>query len=224
MKLTYRLMPEVLFFKLVTEEEVQAPPDRYYEEYVERIDHFTKRQIETMGDDFFTDQVFVDYYRVVFNTLSSFFIQRKLWDVELEVLQYSALFNSLTAKQMVDTGIALMNLGEVADAEGAFKKALTIEPTDRRGHVQLGRLYLVKKQYEDAQKEFETALRLGDKFSAYYGMGMVAYDRGDTAEAQKLLKKAMESANSKTPEPEKEAVRTILYELADTAAEPPGSL
>jgi tetratricopeptide (TPR) repeat protein len=224
MKLTYRLLPEVLFFKLVTEEEVQAPPDRYYEEYVERIDHFTKRQIETMGDDFFTDQVFVDYYRVVFNTLSSFFIQRKLWDVELEVLQYSALFNSLTAKQMVDTGIALMNLGEVADAEGAFKKALTIEPTDRRGHVQLGRLYLVKKQYEDAQKEFETALRLGDKFSAYYGMGMVAYDRGDTAEAQKLLKKAMESANSKTPEPEKEAVRTILYELADTAAEPPGSL
>jgi tetratricopeptide (TPR) repeat protein len=221
MKLSYRLLPEVLFFRLVTEEQAKTPPDRYYEEYEKRIDSFTKRQIEMMGVDFFTDQVFVDYYRIVFNTLSTFFIHRQLWDVELEVLRYSAVFNSLTTKQMVDTGIALMNRGELTEAETALKRALDVEPADKRGHTQLGRLYLMMKRYEDAREQFETALRLGDKFSAYYGMGMISYGRGDTAEAQRLLKKAMESADTKVPESEKEEVRVILRGLAAAATDAP---
>jgi hypothetical protein len=221
MKLSYRLLPEVLFFRLVSEEEAKAAPSGYYEQYVKRVRSFSERQIETMGAGYFTDEVFADYYRIAFNSISSFLIDRKLWDVELKVLESSAVFNALTAKQMVDTGIALINLGELADAESALKKALAVEPTDKRGHVYLGRLYLSMKRYNDAQKEFETALRLGDKFSAYYGMGMIAYERGDKAETQRLLKKAMESAGSKTPESEKETVRAVLYELADAAGAPP---
>jgi Tfp pilus assembly protein PilF len=165
--------------------------------------------------------VFIDYYKIVFNTLSTFYIDRKLWDVELSVLKYSAIFGSLTTKQMVDTGIALMNLGELADAETALKRVLEVEPMEKRCHTQLGRVYLLMKRYDDAQKEFETALHQGEAFYAYYGMGMVAYERGDRVKARELLKKAMKSADSKTPEPEEEAVRTVLRELAVTAEASP---
>jgi tetratricopeptide (TPR) repeat protein len=72
------------------------------------------------------------------------------------------------------------------------------------------------EQYDKAQKEFETALRLGDAFYAYYGMGMVAYERGNRGEAERLLKKALESADSKTPESEKDGVRSVLWELEGT--------
>ncbi|MBN2225318.1 MAG: DUF2723 domain-containing protein [Deltaproteobacteria bacterium] len=223
MRLSYRVLPEVLFFKLVSEKEAETAPKEYYDAYIERIDAYTKRQIETLGTDFHTDEVFADYYRVIFNSLSSFFIDRKLWDVELEVLHYSSVFNSLTTKQMIDTGIALMNRGELDDAEAVFKEALKAGPTEKRGHTQLGRLYLLMKRYDDAEKEFKTVLRLGDAFSAYYGMGMAAYEQGNRTQAQKLLKKAMTSANSKTPESEKDTVRTILRELAgvtDTSLAP----
>lgn len=221
MKLTYRLLPEVLFFRLVTEEEAAAATKQYYREHARRIDLFSKGQLETLGPDFFNDEVSVDYYRIIFSCLSSYFIERKLWDEELEVLRYSAVFNSLTTKQMIDTGIALMNLGELADAEIALKRALDVERNDRRAHTQLGRLYLLMNRYDDARRHFETALKLGDKFFAYYGLGMIAYERGDALEAQKLLRKAIESATTKIPESEMDAVRTRLHELAATVGTSP---
>jgi tetratricopeptide (TPR) repeat protein len=216
-RLSYRLLPEVLFFRLVTEEEAAAAGREYYDAYIRRIDRYTRREIALLGPAFYEDDVFTDYYRIVFSTLSGFFIDRKLWDVELEVLRYSAVFGSLTTRQMVDTGIALMNMGELADAETALKRVFEVEPKDKRGHVQLGRVYLLMKRYDEAEREFKTALSLGDKFSAYYGLGMVAYERGEADRAKELLKKAMTSADSKTPESEKEAVRTILRELAGVA-------
>jgi tetratricopeptide (TPR) repeat protein len=220
-RLSYRLLPEVLFFRLVTEKEAATAPKEYYDAYIKRIDAYTQYETGLLGSTFFVDEVFSDYYKIVFNTLSTFYIDRKLWDVELGVLKYSAIFGSLTTKQMVDTGIALMNLGELADAETALKRVLEVEPMEKRCHTQLGRVYLLMKRYDDAQKEFETALHQGEAFYAYYGMGMVAYERGDRVKARELLKKAMKSADSKTPEPEEEAVRTVLRELAVTAEATP---
>ncbi len=220
-RLSYRLLPEVLFFRLVTEKEAAAAPKEYYDAYIKRVDAYTRYETAMLGSYFFTDEVFTDYYQIVFNTLSTFFIDRKLWDVELSVLRYSAIFGSLTTKQMVDTGIALMNKGELADAKVALERVIEVEPTERRSHTQLGRVYLLMKRYDDAQKEFKTALSQGEAFYAYYGMGMVAYERGDRVKAQELLKKAMESTNSKIPESEEEAVRTVLRELASAVTTSP---
>jgi tetratricopeptide (TPR) repeat protein len=215
-RLTSRLLPEVLFFRLVTDKEARETSRDYYDAYIHRLDDYTRNETALLGSSFYVDEVFSEYYQIVFNTMSTFFIDRKLWDVEVKVLRYSAIFGSLTSKQMIDTGIALMNMGQFPEAEVALKRVIVAEPTERRAHTQLGRLYILMEQYDKAQKEFETALRLGDAFYAYYGMGMVAYERGNRGEAERLLKKALESADSKTPESEKDGVRSVLWELAGT--------
>jgi tetratricopeptide (TPR) repeat protein len=112
---------------------------------------------------------------------------------------------------MIDTGIALMNRGELEDAEIAFKRVLKVEPAEKRGHIQLGRLYIHMKRYAEAKKEFDTVLKLGgEDFQAYFGLGLLAYEEGRFADSETFLRKAMEHANSKTKEEDKEEIRELL--------------
>ena len=222
MKLSYRLLPEVLFFKMVTEKESQNAPKEYYEAYLERLDAFAKREIESQGPNFFDDEVFVDYYRIIFTTISAYLIDRGLWDVELEALRYSASFDALTTRQMVDTGIALLNRGEFADAEVALRRALEVEPGNRSAHVHLGHVLVAEGRLDEARAEFKTVLRLGrEEFQAYYGMGLVSYREGRFTEAAELFKKAGEKITTKTSDEDKEELRLFLTELRQEPAPQP---
>jgi tetratricopeptide (TPR) repeat protein len=214
LRLSYRVLPEVLFFRLVTEKETQNVPKGYYAAYVKRLDAYVSQEIESQGPDFFADEVFVDYYRIVFTTLSSYMIDRKLWDEELEVLQYSASLNSLTIDQMIDTGVALMNRGENTDAEIALRRCIAAEPANRRAHIYLGHVLLAEGRLDEAQKEFDTVLRLhGEEFAAYFGMGLVAYERGDFSHARDLLKKAGQHITGKTSEGDKKRLGSLLVDI-----------
>jgi Flp pilus assembly protein TadD len=134
--------------------------------------------------------------------------------VELKALNYSAIFGSLTTKQMIDTGIALMNSGELSDAEIALKRVVTLEPKERRGHIQLGRVYILMNRYKEASEQFNIVLRLGgEDFQAYYGLGLLAYTEKRFSDSETFLRKAMEHTNSKTREEDKEKIRELLKEI-----------
>ncbi len=213
-KVSYRLLPEVLFFRLVTDKEAAAATKEYYDAYVKRLDDYTRLETDLEGPSFYTDEVSVEYYRIVFNTLSAYFIDRGLWDVELKALKYSAIFGSLTTKQMIDTGIALMNSGELSDAEIALKRVVVLEPREKRGHIQLGRLYILMNRYKEANEQFNIVLRLGgEDFQAYYGLGLLAHAEKRLPDSEKFLRKAMEHTNSKTREEDKEKIRELLREI-----------
>lgn len=72
-------------------------------------------------------------------------------------------------------------LGEVYDREGAqdkaasaWRQALAIEPFHLHAHLSLGRIYLTRKQYDLAQKEFEQCLLLNPKdLGALDGLKMI---------------------------------------------------
>ncbi len=214
MRLSYRVLPELLFFRLVTEKETQNVPKEYYAAYEKRLDAFVSQEIESQGPNFFEDEVFVDYYRIVFTTLSAYLIDRKLWDEELEVLRYSASLNSLTIDQMVDTGIALMNRGENTDAEIALRRCLDAEPANKRAHIYLGHVLVAEGRLDEAQKEFDTVLRLhGEEFAAYFGMGLVAYERGNLSQARDLLKKAGGHITGKTSKDDEKRLRSLLADI-----------
>ena len=50
--------------------------------------------------------------------------------------------------------------GSSDEAQAAFKKALSIEPSSADAHNALGVVYAKRKDYENARKEWEAALAL----------------------------------------------------------------
>lgn len=61
-------------------------------------------------------------------------------------------------------GISALKLGRIDEAEGFMKKAIEIEPASVEAHFNLGSLYLLTGEKEEAQKEFERCLALNPSF------------------------------------------------------------
>src|ERR1700687_3289692 len=55
---------------------------------------------------------------------------------------------------------ALEHAGRTGDAVGALQMALTLDPTYAPAHYNLGKLHASKRQYEAAERELRSALRL----------------------------------------------------------------
>lgn len=69
-------------------------------------------------------------------------------------------------------------------AEQASRKALELDPSLAEVHVARGNAFFLRKQYPEAEKEFETATRLDSKlFEAYYFCARLCYTQGKMEEA-----------------------------------------
>ncbi|MDQ2777418.1 MAG: tetratricopeptide repeat protein [Acidobacteriota bacterium] len=87
------------------------------------------------------------------------------------------------------TGIALTQLGRIAEANDHYREAIHLAPKLAAAHKTLGFNLLSQKQYEAAKSEFNLALTLdpADTFSPYY-LGMTLLATGQDRLAVEQLK------------------------------------
>ncbi|HEX8925883.1 MAG TPA: tetratricopeptide repeat protein, partial [Terriglobales bacterium] len=76
-------------------------------------------------------------------------------------------------------------------ADAASRKALDLDPTQAEGHASRGMTASLCKRFDEAQTEFETAIRLNPKlFEAYYFFARLMYSRGNLEEACQIFEQA----------------------------------
>jgi len=77
------------------------------------------------------------------------------------------------------------------EADAASRKALQLDPELAEAHVSRGLAVSLNKQHDEAQQEFETAIRLdAECFEAYYFYARACVTRGDLTKAADLYAKA----------------------------------
>jgi tetratricopeptide (TPR) repeat protein len=92
----------------------------------------------------------------------------------------------------VNLGKALKSEGrtaqEMGKAKAAYEQALMIDPDDAQAHLELGRLYVDSKQFDQARKELERALELEpDFFEAAYLLGRLYHREGNEEKSRKYM-------------------------------------
>ena len=82
-------------------------------------------------------------------------------------------------------GAVLLKLGRTDEARVALQKAITLEPEFAKPHEDLGRLFLVRNEPEQAARHFSQAIRLDDsQASAYSGLASALAQSGRLEEAE----------------------------------------
>jgi adenylate cyclase len=77
------------------------------------------------------------------------------------------------------------------EAEAASRKALELDPELAEAHAAGGLAFALKKDFAQAQKEFEAAIRLDPKlYEAYYFYARTSFQSGDLTKAAALYEQA----------------------------------
>ncbi len=77
------------------------------------------------------------------------------------------------------------------EAEAASRKALALDPELAEAHTAGGLAFALKKNFDQAAKEFEAAIRLDPKlYEAYYFYARTSFQRGDLTKAAELYEQA----------------------------------
>ncbi|MGH9773963.1 MAG: protein kinase domain-containing protein [Candidatus Acidiferrales bacterium] len=78
-------------------------------------------------------------------------------------------------------------------ADDASRKALLLDPGLAEAHVSRGLAISLRKRYDEAELEFETAIRLDPKlFESYYFYARACFQQGKLEDAARLFQKASE--------------------------------
>src|SRR5260370_20727510 len=73
------------------------------------------------------------------------------------------------------------------EAEAASRKALELDPELAEAHAAGGLAFALKRDFDQAQREFEAAIRLDPKlYEAYYFYARTSFQRGDLNKAAEL--------------------------------------
>jgi predicted O-linked N-acetylglucosamine transferase (SPINDLY family) len=87
---------------------------------------------------------------------------------------------------------ALLDLGELDEAEQCLNRALQAFPDDALAHNLLGMVYRAKGERDRAEASFRHALRLQRRFAdAHINLGAVLTDAGRVAEAEAAFREAL---------------------------------
>jgi len=77
------------------------------------------------------------------------------------------------------------------EAEAASRKALELDPDLAEAHAACGLAFALKKDFAQAEKEFESALRLDPKlYEAYYFYARTSFQSGNLTKAAELYEQA----------------------------------
>jgi TolB-like protein/Flp pilus assembly protein TadD len=80
---------------------------------------------------------------------------------------------------------------DLVDADRASSKAVEIDPNLSQGHASRGIVLALSGEYAEAEREFETALRLNPKlYEAYYYYARACFSQGKLDQAAVLLEEA----------------------------------
>ncbi len=112
----------------------------------------------------------------------------------------AALPSTLSAQTVrghVKEGNKLYEKGKFADAEAAYKQALTKDPTSGASHFNLGDAHFRQDRHEEAAREFgNAAMHLesgGDRGSTFYNMGNSFFRANKLDEAIESYKRALQN-------------------------------
>jgi tetratricopeptide (TPR) repeat protein len=87
----------------------------------------------------------------------------------------------------------LMELNRPVDAENAMKSAMEFDPTNDEAHFTLGKFYFVVLKYKESKLHLEEAINLNSSnIDAYFTLGMVHKEDGDTSLAIKYFNRVVE--------------------------------
>ncbi|HVD78703.1 MAG TPA: FG-GAP-like repeat-containing protein, partial [Vicinamibacteria bacterium] len=87
-------------------------------------------------------------------------------------------------------GLVARGQNRVDEAEAAFKKVLSLDPSDVGALVNLGQLYLQSRQYPEAVAQFRAAVAAEPyNATAVYNLGLALIRSGQPEEGQKMLER-----------------------------------
>lgn len=90
-------------------------------------------------------------------------------------------------------GAVLLKLGRTDEAGIALQKAITLKPEFAKPHEDLGRLFLIRNEPDEAARHFSQAIRLDDsQASAYGGLASALAQLGRRKEAEAAHQQFME--------------------------------
>jgi tetratricopeptide (TPR) repeat protein len=95
------------------------------------------------------------------------------------------------APHLYDYALALMNAGRVEESQASVEAGLRADPKMAEAHVLLGGLLVQKRQFAEAAKEYQEALRLNPAFDrAHLDLANVLAAQGDMQGAIEHLRAA----------------------------------
>ena len=214
-KISKYVLPEIFFFRLLTDKEMEVVNDEFYRiyfsEYLKGFNIFIKREISSRGGEFMADNIYRDYYVIGFRTLSNYFISRKMWVVNKAVLNMAEPILGFVPDLKDGLAFSLMRLGEYDKAEDLFKLLISRYPDVVLHRLNWGHNLIFLERYDEAVNEFETAAELGGvRAEAYYGIGLALYKQGKFLESKEMLIKARKSVTGKTNTKDVEDIDELL--------------
>ena len=100
---------------------------------------------------------------------------------------------ALDAQKNYDTGLALYNSGQLAEAIDAFKESNKLKPNDPQTQYMLGMAYWKSKSYNQAVDSFKRAIKnKPDWDEPYFRLGLTYYVLGRAAQSSETYKKLLE--------------------------------
>ena len=133
---------------------------------------------------------------------------------EAEALYAQAIrLNGREAQLFNDLGYCLLLQGELAKAESALLKAVTLRPADSRCRNNLGLVLGHLGRYDDALEQFRHG---GSEADAFYNLAFVWAARNENDEAKRCFHLALEA------DPAHELARRALTEFERYEADPHG--
>jgi tetratricopeptide (TPR) repeat protein len=96
------------------------------------------------------------------------------------------------ARASYNCGVALLDLGRAAKAEGYFDRAIRLNPREPKHHNSLGNALLELGRIPEAVTRFAEAVRLQPSYArAWYNYGTALFRQGDTSGASERFEMAL---------------------------------
>ncbi len=125
---------------------------------------------------------------------------RKLQDNAIREYIHTQMINADHPSAHMNLGVMYLNLGDYANAEAAYKKAIEIEPLMTTAYINLADLYRMLDRESEGEQVLRNALALEPDLAAiHYSLGLLLVRTGKKEEAMQHLEKAalIEPENSR---------------------------
>jgi tetratricopeptide (TPR) repeat protein len=114
-----------------------------------------------------------------------------LQEKALEEYINSQMINADHPSAHMNLGIMYINLGDYANAEASYKKAIEIEPLMTTAYINLADLYRMLNRESEGEKLLRNALSIDPEMAAiHYSLGLLLVRKGNQKEAMEHLERA----------------------------------
>ena len=98
-------------------------------------------------------------------------------------------------------GAAHAALGQMDEAEDAFRRALALDAGNSQSHYNLAALLNLRKRPDEAIESYRRAVELAPQFAeAHFNLGNMLRDAGRLAEAEQCYAGALRARDGATPD------------------------